>query len=175
RVFLSYGRGDDRIDAAPDDTNYYYDENKCFTRRLYNRLINAGFEVWWDRENMPNRALTFLQEIRDAITNCDKLVLVVGEDSVESDYVRAEWEYALSICLPVIPILRNGDFPLIPQQVGMGHAVDFRDLDYFEQKCEELIRILNDDPASLGKLHGVREFPEWYVPRAEDLRDVSQA
>src|SRR5690606_10388495 len=145
------------------------------TRRLYNRLKNAGFDVWWDRENMPNRALTFLQEIRDAITNCDKLVLVVGEDSVESDYVRAEWEYALSICLPVIPILRNGDFPLIPQQVGMGHAVDFRDLDYFEQKCEELIRILNDDPASLGKLHGVREFPEWYVPRATDLRDVSQA
>src|SRR5262245_32752978 len=102
RIFLSYGRDDD--DPAYDDPA------KSFMRRLYDGLKAEGFEVWWDRESMPSRELTFLQEIRDAVTACGKLVLVVGEKAMASEYVRAEWEYALSICKNVVPILRNGTY-----------------------------------------------------------------
>jgi hypothetical protein len=42
-------------------------DDEPFVRRLYHDLTARGFSVWWDRECMPNRALTFLQEIRDAI------------------------------------------------------------------------------------------------------------
>src|SRR5512138_571898 len=106
RIFLSYVRGDD----DPD----FYDPAKSFMRRLYNGLKTAGFEVWWDRESLPSRALSFLQEIRDAVTASDKLVLIVGEKGMASDYVRAEWEYALSICKTVVPILRSKDYSIMP-------------------------------------------------------------
>jgi len=76
-IFLSYARGDD----------------EPFAKRLYQDLSAHGFSVWWDRVSMPGRALTFLQEIRDAITARDRFVLVVGPKAVTSDYVRAEWRY----------------------------------------------------------------------------------
>ncbi len=86
-IFLSYARGDD----------------EPFAKRLYDDLTARGFDVWWDRVSMPGRALTFLQEIRDAITARDRLVLVVGPKAVRSEYVRAEWPYA--------PGDRQGDQP----------------------------------------------------------------
>lgn len=52
RVFLSYARGDD----------------ESFVKQLYEDLTAKGFSVRWDRVSMPSRALTFLQEIREAIT-----------------------------------------------------------------------------------------------------------
>ncbi len=51
KLFLSYARDDD----------------EPFVRRLYEDLVKAGFEVWFDRVSMPSRQLTFYQEIRDAI------------------------------------------------------------------------------------------------------------
>ena len=39
-IFLSYARGDD----------------EPFVERLYRQLVAAGFDVWWDRVAMPNRA-----------------------------------------------------------------------------------------------------------------------
>lgn len=51
RVFLSYARDDD----------------EAFVRRLYEDLIAHGFDVWFDRESMPSRQLTFHQEIAEAI------------------------------------------------------------------------------------------------------------
>lgn len=61
-VFLSYARGDD----------------EPFMKRLYHDLTGRGFEVWWDRVNMPSRGLTFHQEIADAISARERLLLVVG-------------------------------------------------------------------------------------------------
>ena len=92
-LFLSYARGDD----------------ERFVKRLYVDLSGRGLKVWWDRENMPSRALTFLQEIRDAIDNSDRLVAVVGPRAVKSDYVLAEWEWASLFGNVVVPILRLGD------------------------------------------------------------------
>jgi hypothetical protein len=46
---------------------------------------------------MPSRALTFLQEIRDAVESSDRLIAVVGPSAVDSTYVRAEWEHAFLI------------------------------------------------------------------------------
>lgn len=57
-VFISYGRADD----------------ESFAKRLAHDLPR----VWWDREAMENRGRTFLQEIRDAIAESERLVLVLG-------------------------------------------------------------------------------------------------
>jgi hypothetical protein len=48
KLFLSYARGDDEL----------------FAKSLYEDLSKEGFDVWWDRERMPNQGLSFLQEKR---------------------------------------------------------------------------------------------------------------
>lgn len=90
-VFLSYARGDD-------------DE---FVARAY-EFLRADFDVWWDKECMPSRSLTFTEEIRDAIHRSERVVVVIGPKALRSDYVRAEWQAALSERKPVIPLLRRG-------------------------------------------------------------------
>lgn len=164
-IFLSYGRGDDDPDF--DDTD------KSFMRRLYNSLTTAGLKVWWDRENLGSRAVSFLQEIRDAVTASDKLILIVGEKGMNSDFVRAEWEYALSICTPVIPLLRQGDFALIPAKVGYFNAPDFRNDDKYDARLTDLLRIIKDNPAPLGTLYSVGDLPKGYIQRKDDLKVVS--
>ena len=41
---------------------------------LQGRLVECGFTTWWDKVSMPSRALTFLQEIRDALDAADRLI-----------------------------------------------------------------------------------------------------
>ena len=93
RIFLSYARDDD----------------EPFTRRLYGDLTVRGFDVWWDRFSMPSRALMFFREIEEAIAARDRLVLVVGPKAAASDYVTAEWQFAVDAGKPVNPVLRLGD------------------------------------------------------------------
>jgi len=102
-IFLSYARADD----------------EAFARRLHDDLTARGFDVWFDREDMPSRALTFLHEIREAIHARDRLVLVVGPAAVVSDYVEAEWREALELGKPVNPVLRLGDYPLLPDELRL--------------------------------------------------------
>ncbi len=75
---------------------------------------------------MPSRSLTFLREIQEAITQAERLVLVIGSQGVMSEYVRAEWEYALSICKVVTPVLRGETYDLLPEPLKNIHCIDCR-------------------------------------------------
>src|SRR5688572_15212913 len=122
-LFLSYARGDD----------------EPFVERLYHALTARGFNVWFDRVSMPSRRLTFHQEIRDAIGACDRLLLVVGPKAVTSDYVRQEWQFAWFEAEKVVtPILRLGDFPLLPDELKLLHCEDFRDDAQFDHHLDQL-------------------------------------
>jgi tetratricopeptide (TPR) repeat protein len=161
RIFLSYARADD----------------ESFVSRLYHDLTALGLDVWWDREKMPNRALTFLHEIREAIVGCDRLLLVVGPAAVSSPYVTAEWQYALSICKPVIPLLRLGEFSLLPTELQAYHCPDFRDTRDFDQAFAELTgeNILGATIAPLGALYGQIPIPPpWAIPRHQSFRQLDE-
>jgi WD40 repeat protein len=164
RVFLSYARADD----------------EPFVKRLYHDLKQQGFEVWWDRVSMPSRALTFLQEIRDAITQVDRVLFVVGPRGIKSDYVRAEWEYALSICHTVTPLLRLGDYTLLPSELAPLHTVDFRrtGLPFFDTRYatafKDLLRILREPEYELGPVRA-DPLPARFVPRLEELAAIRDA
>src|SRR4051812_43101367 len=95
-VFLSYARADD----------------EPFVRRLYDDLVQAGLTVWFDRESLLARGLTFHQEIRDAIrTEVDRIVYVGGPKASASPYVREEWKLGLEFDHVVVtPILRLGTY-----------------------------------------------------------------
>jgi WD40 repeat protein len=152
-VFLSYAREDD----------------EPFVRRLYLDLQSAGHTVWWDRESMPSRALTFPQEIRDAIEGSDRLVLVVGPKAISSEYVQAEWEHALLFGRSVVPILRRGDYESVPGRLSKLHIPDFRTSRPYVDALRELLRILDEPLLPLGMLYGVPSLPPHFVSRTEDM------
>src|SRR4051794_27268117 len=116
-VFISYARDDD----------------EPFVKQLYADLVGKGLRVWWDRRAMESRGRTFLQEIRDAISKVERVILVVGPRAIASDYVEVEWRHALQQCKVVIPILRLGaettvplvlrktDFTLVPASLRQFH------------------------------------------------------
>lgn len=157
-IFISYAHNDDRL----------------FVRRLYEDLTACGFQVWWDRVSMPSRALTFLQEIRDAIDATDRLILVVGPDAIESEYVRAEWQYALHACKVVMPILRIGDYSLVPDGLSKLHCPDFRETRPYDDALAELVRILAEPVLPLGKLHDVPSLPPHFLPRPEEMAPLEE-
>ena len=147
--------------------SYKRDDNKDgFVEKLYNALIDNGFDVWWDMQSMPHRQLTFLQNIRDAIAERDRVVLVGSNLAYESEYVKAEFEYALSVCKPVHTIMRNDAYNDIPSELRDKDVPDFKDDAKFEASFEHLLRHLQDDIAPLGTIHGSRPaLPAWYIER----------
>jgi WD40 repeat protein len=170
RLFLSYARDDD----------------EPFVARLCTALATAGFEVWFDRASMPSRQLTFHQEIRDAVTACDRLILIIGPNAITSDYVTQEWRFAYFEAVKCVnPIVRLDGaaaarkkidgYSLIPGDLRLIHAEDFRDDSQFDAHLVNLIRQLNDPLTPAGKLVAVPELPPHYLDqpaRLAALRDI---
>jgi hypothetical protein len=160
RIFLSYARADD----------------EPFVRRLRDDLVAAGFDVWFDRLSMPSRSLTFLQEIRDAIAACDRLVLIVGPKAVTSDYVRQEWQFAYFEADKIVtPILRVGDHSLVPDELRLLHCEDLRNDTAYVPHRDNLVRILRERPPPLGRLIGVPSLPPHFLPRGDALGKLRDA
>jgi WD40 repeat protein len=125
---------------------------------------------------MPSRALTFLQEIRDAIESSDRLLLVVGPGAAASDYVRSEWQHALLFGKGVVPVLRLGQRSIIPQELAQLHSPDFRDSRPFKEAFEELCRILRQPIPDWGSLLTlVPSLPPHFLPRRKNLDALSRA
>lgn len=160
KVFLSYARGDDEL----------------FARRLYDDLKKAGFDVWFDRVDLPSRQLTFHQEIADAIRARDRLVLVAGPKAALSDYVRQEWRWALELDKMVIPILRLGNVEEhLPGELSLLQCDDFRDDAHYQAQLAKLIENLRRPEPPLGGIFGVPSLPPHFLGRPELLRRVKDA
>lgn len=157
RVFISYARSDD----------------EQFVERLYNDL-KENFIVWWDRVSMPNRGLTFLQEIRDAIDHSDRLLLVAGPGAFESAYVRDEWQYAYENYKGINIVLRLGDYTDLPDQLRGFDAPDFRTDADFEERISILKRQLAEPVAPVGVFHNVPALPPHFLPRIDVLDSLRQ-
>ena len=158
-VFLSYGRADD----------------EQFVAALHRQLAERGIRVWWDRAEMPSRALTFLQEIRDAIAVAERLVLVVGPAALRSDYVRAEWQYALALSKPVIPVLRIGEMEALPPEVGRVHCIDARAARPAQEAFDELVRVLGEPLPPLGAfLTPIPALPPYFQPRTAEMSRLAE-
>jgi len=168
-IFISYGRGDDHNDHT--------DPDKSFLRKLYNDLTDDGYTVWWDRESMPARDLEFIKEIENAITDHDRMILIVGPHSIGSSYVRYEWEHAHKLCKPITPILLVRDkrieeddkqYGQIPDALSNYHALSALDWDtqpdVYKRMLDELKRVLGQEER-MGKPHGFPMLPKGYIQR----------
>jgi tetratricopeptide (TPR) repeat protein len=158
RIFLSYARSDDA----------------AFTRRLFESLAGT-IDVWFDLESMPSRALTFLQEIREAIDGSDRLIVVIGPGAIASDYVRAEWQYALAAGKVVNPVLRCGGHEQLPPELARLHCPDFRNDADWDKCLAELRRILDEPIKAIGSAAAVPLPPPHFQPRLQALSQLAEA
>jgi hypothetical protein len=132
---------------------------------------------------MPSRSLSFLEEIRRAIDEVDRVVVVIGPRAIASEYVRAEWLYGMTIDKPVVPILRAGknpkkptakDHDLLPAEMKNLHTPDFRVNRSFTKACQELLRKLREPLPPLGQLHtAVPGAPPHFQPQPNDLTRIA--
>lgn len=159
RVFLSYARADD----------------EAFVLKLYNALKTLGFDPWYDRENMSSDGSPFTQAIGDAIRACDRLLFFVGPRSVQSAYCAGEWRLALELCRPVLPLLRLGDYDLIPPEIGKGHAVDCRESRDSGAALNEIVRIISQPVRPLIAIGAVPRLPTAYLVRPQYLEPLKAA
>src|SRR5215831_11103746 len=161
--------------------SYARDDDELFVQRLYADLFEKGIRVWWDRKAMESRGRTFLQEIRDAISKVERVILVVGPRALASDYVAVEWHHALQQCKVVIPILRLGaetagplilrktDCTLVPAALRQFHVPDFRDDTRYLDALADLIRILMTPIGTLGEVQSVDPLPAHFQSRENHL------
>jgi tetratricopeptide (TPR) repeat protein/GTPase SAR1 family protein len=155
RIFISYTRNDLE-----------------FAQRIAYDLRSYGHDIWIDIERMPLKSTSFTNEIRDSIVATERFILIIGSDTAGSEYVRAEWEYALDSCLPIYPIRRSGDY--VPNALHALELVDIREDDLYEQGLTHLLRLLESDIAPLGELHGVPPLPSSYLKRKEELQGIKE-
>ena len=123
-------------------------ETKCFisysrkntetAKRLAVSLREAGANTWLDQENIPSGAKWDI-EIQNAITQCTHLIVVITNDSVQSDPVQDEINFAMNKNKMVIPIIfEECELPLRLQRLQW---VDLRG--NFEEGIQKLILDLN--------------------------------
>ncbi len=152
-VFISYARDDD----------------EAFAKRLWRDLEANGIAVWWDRESMESRGLSFLREIRDAITSAERLLLIVGPMAGRSAYVECEWRHALREGVVVTPLLRGGDRADVPLALRSLHCEDVGPHVAEFEALAKVRRIVSTPVPVLGRLVGVPRLPSPYVDRPERL------
>lgn len=157
-LFLSYARSDD----------------PAFVEALYEKLRGAGFRVWWDRNSMPSRSLTFHQELRDAIAQHDRVLLVLGEVAFQSAYVQAEWQFALAADKVVTPVLRAGSLESIPPELKPLHIVNAATSRPESETFAEILRVASDPPPHLGRTFRVPKPPLHFQPRVEALSNLAR-
>ena len=144
-------------------------------RRLHGDLLEQGFDVWFDRVDLPSRQLTLHQEIKDAIRGRDRLLHVAGPSAAASEYVREEWLFAVALDKPVIPILRVGDFDVVPETLRLLPCDDFRNDEVYGEQLARLVANLHRRMPPPGRLFGVPELPRYFVPRpasANAVKDI---
>lgn len=157
RVFVSYARDDD----------------ESFAKRLAKALAARGIAVWWYRQAMASRGLTFIREIRDAITAADRLVLVVGPKVRERPYVELEWRHALREGVVVIPLLRLGDHDAVPEALRALHCEDVRRKSAppapDRTDWRRIASLVSAAVPPQGALRGVPRIPTPFIERPEAL------
>ncbi|MGA1411551.1 MAG: toll/interleukin-1 receptor domain-containing protein, partial [Prochlorotrichaceae cyanobacterium] len=87
-IFISYGRRD----------------SLAFASRLNRRLVDLGFTVWFDYDDIP-LGVDYQKQIDDGIERADNFVFVMSPHSINSPYCGLELELALKHNKRIIPWL----------------------------------------------------------------------
>jgi uncharacterized protein YjbI with pentapeptide repeats len=159
--------------AAPDQYESCFishsSQDKEFAEQLAERLTNEGVSVWYDNRNVRG-GRPLADQFRDAIQASDRLVLVVSEHSLASEWVayevgeatrrqheisdRVDLRRSLLFPIRLLPmeelesILEAGSTDNRLQVIDSYHLSDFtqwRDQERFDDACNRMILDLRKD------------------------------
>ncbi|RMG78863.1 MAG: toll/interleukin-1 receptor domain-containing protein, partial [Chloroflexi bacterium] len=147
--------------------SYARDDDKDFVQRLYHDLTEQGIDAWWDKEDIRNQGQTFLQVIQEQVFQRDVLILIVGPEAAQSEYVRYEWQHALTYGKLIYPVLRKGDYTLVPPELKNYHCYDFSTESSYRTDLPKLLDDIRDSIGKSGALVNVPAYPNHYLRRAD--------
>ena len=122
----------------------YASEDRLLVRKLYQRLIACGYDVWYDEQTLlPGQ--DWEREIRGAVIASDAFITIISRNSVDKDgFIQEELRLALEIAearptgtIFIIP-LRVDDVE-VPDRLMKWHALDISIQGWFNR----LVRSLN--------------------------------
>ncbi|HEY9727180.1 MAG TPA: TIR domain-containing protein [Chroococcales cyanobacterium] len=87
-AFISYGRAD----------------SKAFASQLYARLLDKGFKVWFDQNDIP-LGVDYQKQIDDGLEKSHNFLFIIAPHSINSPYCGLEIELALRRNKRIIPLL----------------------------------------------------------------------
>lgn len=116
----------------------YSSKNSSFIQTLKEKLKDAGFDVWIDKDLLLP-SLNWRDEIDNAIKASFALIVVLTPAGHESKYVTYEWAYALGLGKPVIPILLE-----TTERHPRLESIQYLDFsDHFSIDWNSLVQVLN--------------------------------
>jgi hypothetical protein len=161
-VFISYGRRDSLEFAA----------------KLNRRLVDLGFVVWFDFDDIP-LGVDYQKQIDDGIERSDNFLFVISPHSVNSPYCLKEIELALQRNKRIIPLMHVERITreIWQQRNPTGTEAQWQDYqakglqDHFQNMHPEIRKInwvyfreeLDDFDTSFTKLLGIFELHKDYV------------
>jgi hypothetical protein len=136
-IFISYSRKDTE-----------------FVRRLAGDLEQAGYDAWWDVEELRG-GQAWAAEIEEHVRACDAVVVVLSPDSNRSEWVGKETLLAIDLKKTIIPVkCRDSERPLalVDRQ-----SVDFRG--NYAEGLQDLLQAL-PSPSVAPRLEQPRQSQE---------------
>ncbi|HBB36066.1 MAG TPA: histidine kinase [Cyanobacteria bacterium UBA8803] len=88
-AFISYGRAD----------------SKAFATKLHDRLVEQGFRVWFDQNDIP-LGVDYQKQIDDGLEKSHNFLFIIAPHSINSPYCGLEIELALRRNKRIIPLLQ---------------------------------------------------------------------
>jgi hypothetical protein len=117
----------------------YCSADEAWVIRLKKALERDGLRVWRDKDCIRPGDL-FIEEIANGVRNSRCIAIVVTRRSVESNWVREEYNRALSLAINAGKRLigLRLDESELPDFLQIRHAVDFRDAKRFDECVRQL-------------------------------------
>jgi hypothetical protein len=141
----------------------YSSKNQDFADRLYNDLQGKGVRCWLATEDLEIGD-RFRQVIDQAIRSYDKLLIVLSETSVESEWVEDEVEAGLEkerkqkrdVLFPVQiddAVMKTDEAwaAKIRRARHIGDFTNWKDHDSYQKAFDRLLRALNTAPSEVKK------------------------
>ncbi len=85
----------------------YSHKDQHFVEKLEKKLIDEGFDVWTDHR--IDYGTQWPKEIEKALDACDAFIVIVSENSYESEWVQAEVARARRKRKSIFPLLLQGE------------------------------------------------------------------
>jgi len=127
----------------------YAHENREFATKLVNDLIAEGLNVWMDHLHIPP-GIDWDDAIDDALNTCDKMLLLLSKDSLNSENVKSEWKYYLNtVKRPIVPV-RYEKVQIPYRRLATMQYVDFVDTPYDAALKHLITTLVGKEKSSKG-------------------------